>query len=89
MVTFARWFLCSFLQKGSAEWYEGLIAWYKPEEGVSVRSFSSEGSDASLTPWCRSCQSLEEQLKKLVQIVDCVCADVQQAQSCYNKLFYR
>uniref|UniRef100_H3C752 BAI1 associated protein 3 n=1 Tax=Tetraodon nigroviridis TaxID=99883 RepID=H3C752_TETNG len=54
------------VKKGSAEWYEGLIARYKPEEG-----------------------SLEEQLKKLVQIVDCVCADVQQAQNVYNKLFYR
>uniref|UniRef100_H3DML7 BAI1 associated protein 3 n=1 Tax=Tetraodon nigroviridis TaxID=99883 RepID=H3DML7_TETNG len=53
------------VKKGSAEWYEGLIARYKPEEG-----------------------SLEEQLKKLVQIVDCVCADVQQAQNVYNKLFY-
>lgn len=35
-----RLFLSSFLQKGSAEWYEGLIARYKPEEGVSVRSFT-------------------------------------------------
>lgn len=37
----------------------------------------------------RSCQSLEEELKKLVQVVDCVCADVQRAQNVYNKLFYR
>lgn len=37
----------------------------------------------------RSCQSLEEQLKKMVQVVDCVCADVQRAQNVYNKLFYR
>lgn len=78
-----------FLQKGSAEWYEGLIARYKPEEGVSVRPSTDEDARAFLTPWCRSCQSLEEQLKKLVQIVDCVCADVQQAQNVYNKLFYR
>lgn len=34
-------------------------------------------------------QTLEEQLKKLVQIVDCVCADVHRAQNIYNKLFYR
>uniref|UniRef100_A0A674NGU1 BAI1 associated protein 3 n=1 Tax=Takifugu rubripes TaxID=31033 RepID=A0A674NGU1_TAKRU len=39
-------------------------------------------------PACRSCQSLEEQLKKLVHIVDYVCADVQRAQNFYNKLFY-
>lgn len=37
----------------------------------------------------RSCQSLEEELKKLVQVVDCVCVDVQRAQNVYNKLFYR
>lgn len=34
-------------------------------------------------------QTLEEQLKKLVQVVDAVCADVQRAQNVYNKLFYR
>lgn len=34
-------------------------------------------------------QTLEEQLKRLVQVVDCVCADVQRAQNIYNKLFYR
>ncbi|TNM96892.1 hypothetical protein fugu_015050 [Takifugu bimaculatus] len=53
------------VKKGSSEWYEGLIARYKPEDG-----------------------SLEEQLKKLVHIVDYVCADVQRAQNFYNKLFY-
>lgn len=54
-----------------------------------MRSFTDKDSRALLTPWCRSCQSLEEQLKKLVQIVDLVCADVQRAQYFYNKLFYR
>lgn len=51
----------------------------------------NKGGDASeRTPLaCRSRQSLEEQLKKLVQVVDCVCADVQRAQNFYNKLFYR
>lgn len=34
-------------------------------------------------------QMLEEQLKKLVQVVDYVCADVQRAKNIYNKLFYR
>lgn len=34
-------------------------------------------------------KTLEEQLKKLVQVVDAVCADVQRAQNIYNKLFYR
>uniref|UniRef100_A0AAQ6I937 BAI1 associated protein 3 n=1 Tax=Anabas testudineus TaxID=64144 RepID=A0AAQ6I937_ANATE len=34
-------------------------------------------------------KTLEEQLKKLVQVVDAVCADVQRAQNTYNKLFYR
>lgn len=34
-------------------------------------------------------QSLEEQLKKMVQVIDSVCADVQRAQNIYNKLFYR
>ncbi|KAM6904913.1 BAI1-associated protein 3 [Xenentodon cancila] len=53
------------VKKGTAEWYEGLIARYKPEEGT-----------------------LEEQLKKLVQVIDAVCADVQRAQNIYNKLFY-
>lgn len=43
--------LSPFLQKGSAEWYEGLIARYKPEEGVSVLFFTSKDIDASLTAW--------------------------------------
>ncbi|XP_019949982.2 BAI1-associated protein 3 [Paralichthys olivaceus] len=53
------------VKKGTAEWYESLIARYKPEDGT-----------------------LEEQLKKLVQVVDAVCADMQRAQKIYNKLFY-
>ncbi|XP_029014879.1 BAI1-associated protein 3 isoform X2 [Betta splendens] len=53
------------VKKGTAEWYESLIARYKPEEGT-----------------------LEEQLKKLVVVVDAVCADVQRGQNIYNKLFY-
>ncbi|XP_073350942.1 BAI1-associated protein 3-like [Pagrus major] len=53
------------VKKGSAEWYESLIARYKPEDGT-----------------------LEEQLKRLVQVVDFACADVQRAQNIYNKLFY-
>ncbi|XP_030592184.1 BAI1-associated protein 3 [Archocentrus centrarchus] len=53
------------IKKGTAEWYESLIARYKPEDGT-----------------------LEEQLKKLVQVIDAVCADVQRAQNIYNKLFY-
>ncbi|XP_032392973.1 BAI1-associated protein 3 [Etheostoma spectabile] len=52
-------------KKGTVEWYESLIARYKPGEGT-----------------------LEEQLKKLVQVVDATCADVQRAQNIYNKLFY-
>nr|XP_015804080.2 BAI1-associated protein 3 isoform X2 [Nothobranchius furzeri] len=54
------------VKKGTAEWYESLIAQYKPEDG----------------------QTLEEQLKKLVQVIDAVCADVQRAQNVYNQLFY-
>nr|XP_043874345.1 BAI1-associated protein 3 isoform X2 [Solea senegalensis] len=53
------------VKKGTAEWYESLIARYKLEVGT-----------------------LEEQLKKLVHVVDAVCADVQRAQRIYNKLFY-
>ncbi|XP_047214629.1 BAI1-associated protein 3-like [Girardinichthys multiradiatus] len=53
------------VKKGTSEWYESLIAQYKPEEG-----------------------SLEEQLKKMVQVIDAVCADLQRAQNIYNKLFY-
>uniref|UniRef100_A0A1A8ERF6 BAI1-associated protein 3 n=2 Tax=Nothobranchius korthausae TaxID=1143690 RepID=A0A1A8ERF6_9TELE len=53
------------VKKGTAEWYESLIAQYKPEEGT-----------------------LEEQLKKMVQVIDAVCADVQRAQNVYNQLFY-
>lgn len=34
-------------------------------------------------------QSLEDQLKKLVYVVDAVCADVQRGQRIYNKLFDR
>ncbi|MED6266454.1 hypothetical protein CHARACLAT_002269 [Characodon lateralis] len=53
------------VKKGTSEWYESLIAQYKPEEG-----------------------SLEEQLKKMVLVIDAVCADLQRAQNIYNKLFY-
>ncbi|XP_028454571.1 BAI1-associated protein 3 isoform X2 [Perca flavescens] len=53
------------VKKGTVEWYESLIARYKPQDGT-----------------------LEEQLKKLVQVVDATCADVQRAQNIYNKLFY-
>ncbi|XP_017284782.1 BAI1-associated protein 3 [Kryptolebias marmoratus] len=53
------------VKKGTAEWYESLIAQYKPEEGT-----------------------LEEQLKKMVRVIDIVCSDVQRAQNIYNKLFY-
>ncbi|XP_034449552.1 BAI1-associated protein 3 [Hippoglossus hippoglossus] len=53
------------VKKGATEWYESLIARYKPEDGT-----------------------LEEQLKKLVQVVDAVVADIQRAQKIYNKLFY-
>ncbi|XP_035472103.2 BAI1-associated protein 3 [Scophthalmus maximus] len=53
------------VKKGTAEWYESLIARHRPEDGT-----------------------LEEQLKKLVQVVDAVCADIQRAQKIYNKLFY-
>ncbi|XP_053707641.1 BAI1-associated protein 3 [Synchiropus splendidus] len=53
------------LKKGTAEWYESLIARHKPEDGT-----------------------LEEQLRKLVLIVDAVCGDVQRGQNVYNKLFY-
>ncbi|MEQ2254474.1 hypothetical protein ILYODFUR_004142 [Ilyodon furcidens] len=53
------------VKKGTSEWYESLIAQYKPEEGA-----------------------VEEQLKKMVQVIDAVCADLQRAQNIYNKLFY-
>ncbi|KAM4598545.1 BAI1-associated protein 3 [Polymixia lowei] len=53
------------IKKGTAEWYESVVAQYKPEEGA-----------------------LEEQLKRLVQVVDAACVDVQRAQNTYNKLFY-
>ncbi|XP_068193301.1 BAI1-associated protein 3 [Antennarius striatus] len=53
------------VKKGSVEWYESLIAKYKPEDGT-----------------------LEDQLKKLVLVVDFVCVDVQRAKNIYNKLFY-
>uniref|UniRef100_A0A3Q2Z436 BAI1 associated protein 3 n=1 Tax=Hippocampus comes TaxID=109280 RepID=A0A3Q2Z436_HIPCM len=33
-------------------------------------------------------KSLEEHLKKMVTVVDAVCADIQRAQNIYNKLFY-
>ncbi|TKS92150.1 BAI1-associated protein 3 [Collichthys lucidus] len=63
------------VKKGSAEWYESLIARYKPEEGDVVHH--------PLTM-----QTLEEQLKKLVHVVDGVCADMQRARNIYNQLFY-
>ncbi|XP_056144131.1 BAI1-associated protein 3 [Lampris incognitus] len=53
------------LKKGTAEWYESIVAQFKPEEGT-----------------------LEEQLRRLVQVVDAVCCDIQRAQNTYNKLFY-
>ena len=34
-------------------------------------------------------QSLEEQLKMLVHVLDAVCADAQKAHHTYNKLFHR
>eukprot|EP00064_Thunnus_orientalis_P008464 superscaffoldBa00001005_g8487 len=39
-------------------------------------------------PTVRGDLTLEEQLKRLVHVVDAVCADVQRAQNIYNKLFY-
>ncbi|XP_008327716.1 BAI1-associated protein 3 [Cynoglossus semilaevis] len=56
--------ITTVVKKGTAEWYETVIARYKLEEG-----------------------SLEDQLKKLVYVVDAVCADVQRGQRIYNKLF--
>lgn len=54
-----------------------------------MRPFTSKDAHAFLMACRRSCQGLEEQLRKLVQVVDCVCADVQRAQNVYNQLFYR
>lgn len=34
-------------------------------------------------------QTVEEQLKRLVLVVDAVCVDVQQGQNVYNKLFHK
>lgn len=84
-------------QKGSAEWYESLIARYKPEDGASIYWLIQVVTAFIFICWdlsvwlSRRCspQTLEEQLKKLVQIVDYVCADVHRAQNIYNKLFYR
>ncbi|XP_076000368.1 BAI1-associated protein 3 [Genypterus blacodes] len=56
--------ITTVVKKGTVEWYEGVIAQYKPEEG-----------------------NLEEQLRKLVQVVDAACGDIQRAQNTYNQLF--
>lgn len=34
-------------------------------------------------------QTVEEQLKRLVLVVDAVCVDVQRGQNVYNKLFHK
>lgn len=36
-----------------------------------------------------SMQTVEEQLKRLVLVVDAVCVDVQRGQNVYNKLFHK
>ncbi|XP_033827680.1 BAI1-associated protein 3 [Periophthalmus magnuspinnatus] len=51
---------------------KGTAEWY---EGLIKRYKAEDGT-------------LEEQLKKLIQVVDAVCVDVQRAQNIYNKLFY-
>lgn len=34
-------------------------------------------------------QTVEEQLKRMVLVVDAVCVDVQRGQNVYNKLFHK
>lgn len=55
----------------------------------TVRVLRIYARDAVVVRRVLTPQTLEEQLKRLVQVVDCVCVDVQRAQNIYNKLFYR
>lgn len=59
------------------------------------QAFSGSGlrDEAELVDWllCDSAvllQTVEEQLKRLVLVVDAVCVDVQRGQNVYNKLFH-
>ncbi|XP_055749000.1 BAI1-associated protein 3-like [Salvelinus fontinalis] len=51
---------------------KGTVEWYES----TISQFKPEDG------------ALEEQLRRLVQVVDAVCADVQRGQNVYNKLFY-
>ncbi|XP_048846937.1 BAI1-associated protein 3 [Brienomyrus brachyistius] len=56
--------ITTVIKKSTAEWYEGTISHFKPDEGT-----------------------LEQQLGRLVLVVDAVCADVQKGHVVYDKIF--
>lgn len=58
---------------------------------VSLLAITEQDSigRADVFVFCTSLQTLEEQLRRLVVVVDAVCDDVQRGQNVYNKLFYR
>ncbi|KAM6914800.1 BAI1-associated protein 3 [Lycodopsis pacificus] len=55
---------------------------------TAVKKGTVEWYESSMARYKPEDGTLEEQLKKLVQVVDSVCADVQRAKHIYNKLFY-
>ncbi|KAM3597811.1 uncharacterized protein V6R79_009421 [Siganus canaliculatus] len=55
---------------------------------TAIKKGSAEWYESLISQYKPEDGTLEEQLKKLVQVVDSVCVDVQRAQNIYNKLFY-
>ncbi|XP_005920312.1 BAI1-associated protein 3 [Haplochromis burtoni] len=55
---------------------------------TAIKKGTAEWYESLITRYKPEEGTLEEQLKKLVQVIDAACADVQRAQNIYNKLFY-
>ncbi|KAM9745899.1 BAI1-associated protein 3 [Menidia menidia] len=55
---------------------------------TAIKKGTAEWYESLISQYKPEEGNLEEQLKKMVQVIDAVCADVQRAQNIYNKLFY-
>ncbi|KAK6311670.1 hypothetical protein J4Q44_G00173340 [Coregonus suidteri] len=58
------------------------------EIATIVKKGTAEWYESTISQFKPEEGALEEQLRRLVQVVDAVCADVQRGQNVYNKLFY-
>ncbi|XP_010873202.2 BAI1-associated protein 3 [Esox lucius] len=58
------------------------------EIATVVKKGTAEWYESTISQFKPDEGTLEEQLRRLVQVVDAVCADVQRGQNIYNKLFY-